>query len=221
MKSVVPATSSLLSRFPAWIPGGALFSRPIDAGGATPTLPKNGCSGIVIPVAEVAEHVDRVELDDLASCDCAGEILGQEAAPRSERVARVVDRRPDGLEAHLEHVARVRAFDVDRTGENVAARARSSSSNARRRCPSRAARRGSSRVPRARATSGCTSRARARSTSSPELTRSTGSPAASYQPHATVFGVGMSVCVPTGRRRRASAVAADRRRCARRRRRRN
>src|SRR5438309_5038990 len=30
-------------------------------------------------------------------------------------------------------------------------------------------------------------------TSSPELTRSTGSPAASYHPHATVFGVGMSV----------------------------
>ena len=30
-ESVVPATSSLLSRLPAWIPGGALFSRPIDA----------------------------------------------------------------------------------------------------------------------------------------------------------------------------------------------
>src|SRR5689334_1146967 len=32
------------------------------------------------------------------------------------------------------------------------------------------------------------------STSSPELTRSTGAPAASYQPHATVCGVGISVC---------------------------
>src|SRR5262245_44436356 len=31
-------------------------------------------------------------------------------------------------------------------------------------------------------------------TSSPDATRSTGSPAASYQPHATVFGVGISVC---------------------------
>src|SRR4051812_21155046 len=31
-------------------------------------------------------------------------------------------------------------------------------------------------------------------TSSPELTRSTGAPAASYQPQATVFGVGISVC---------------------------
>src|SRR6185436_1895134 len=31
-------------------------------------------------------------------------------------------------------------------------------------------------------------------TSSPELTRSTGAPAASYHPQATVFGVGMSEC---------------------------
>src|SRR6476660_5174143 len=31
-------------------------------------------------------------------------------------------------------------------------------------------------------------------TSSPELTWSTGAPAASYHPHATVFGVGMSEC---------------------------
>src|SRR5215470_4003287 len=30
-------------------------------------------------------------------------------------------------------------------------------------------------------------------TSSPDATRSTGSPAASYHPHVTVFGVGMSV----------------------------
>ena len=35
-------------------------------------------------------------------------------------------------------------------------------------------------------------------TSSPDATRSTGSPAASYHPHATVFGVGMSVCVRPG-----------------------
>ena len=35
-------------------------------------------------------------------------------------------------------------------------------------------------------------------TSSPDATRSTGSPAASYHPHATVFGVGMIVCVRPG-----------------------
>src|SRR5437764_15121627 len=35
-------------------------------------------------------------------------------------------------------------------------------------------------------------------TSSPELTRSTGAPAASYQPHATVFGVGINVCDAPG-----------------------
>src|SRR5689334_14221551 len=35
-------------------------------------------------------------------------------------------------------------------------------------------------------------------TSSPEATRSTGSPAASYQPHATVLGVGVSWCVLPG-----------------------
>ena len=35
-------------------------------------------------------------------------------------------------------------------------------------------------------------------TSSPDATRKTGSPAASYQPHATVFGVGISVCCLPG-----------------------
>src|SRR5438874_1122982 len=34
--------------------------------------------------------------------------------------------------------------------------------------------------------------------SSPEFTRSTGAPAASYQPHATVFGVGIKVCDAPG-----------------------
>ena len=41
MKSVVPATSSLLSMLPACIQGGALLSLPAD-GGATPMLPKKG-----------------------------------------------------------------------------------------------------------------------------------------------------------------------------------
>ena len=54
MKSVVPATSSLLSRLPACIHGGALLTRPEASGGATPMLPKKGCSGISIPGANRA-----------------------------------------------------------------------------------------------------------------------------------------------------------------------
>ena len=46
MNSLVPATRSLLSRLPAWFPGGLLLMRPADAGGATPMLPKNGRMGI-------------------------------------------------------------------------------------------------------------------------------------------------------------------------------
>src|SRR3989442_147740 len=49
MYSVVPATRSLLSRLPAWVPGGVLLTRPISGAGATPMLPKNGRSGITIP----------------------------------------------------------------------------------------------------------------------------------------------------------------------------
>jgi hypothetical protein len=52
MNSVVPATSSLLSRFPAWIHGGLLLTRPALGGGATPMLPKNGSSGTTIPGAK-------------------------------------------------------------------------------------------------------------------------------------------------------------------------
>ena len=36
---------SLLSRLPAWVPGGALLTRPAASSGATPMLPKKGCSG--------------------------------------------------------------------------------------------------------------------------------------------------------------------------------
>src|SRR5579863_3184713 len=48
IKSLVPATSSLLSRLPAWNHGGPLLMRPSASGGATPMLPKNGRSGISI-----------------------------------------------------------------------------------------------------------------------------------------------------------------------------
>ena len=54
MKSVVPATSSLLSRLPACTPGGALLTRPMATGGATPMLPKKGRSGMSIPGANRA-----------------------------------------------------------------------------------------------------------------------------------------------------------------------
>ena len=54
MNSVVPATSSLLSRFPACVDGGLLLTRPTLGAGATPMLPKNGFSGMTIPGANVA-----------------------------------------------------------------------------------------------------------------------------------------------------------------------
>ena len=59
MNRVVPATSSLLSRLPAWMPGGALLIRPEASGGATPMLPKNGRSGISIPSANRATIFSR------------------------------------------------------------------------------------------------------------------------------------------------------------------
>ena len=49
MKSVVPATSSLLSRLPACVLGGLLLTRPTSRAGATPMLPKNGFSGTTMP----------------------------------------------------------------------------------------------------------------------------------------------------------------------------
>src|SRR5437868_6599136 len=51
---VVPATRSLLSRFPPIIHGGALLKRPALSGGASPMLPKKGCSGISMPGANFA-----------------------------------------------------------------------------------------------------------------------------------------------------------------------
>ena len=54
MNSVVPATSALLSRLPACVPGGLLLMRPAAAAGATPMLPKKGCSGMTIPGANAA-----------------------------------------------------------------------------------------------------------------------------------------------------------------------
>ena len=54
MKSVLPATSSLLSMLPACLPGGLLLTRPSSGAGATPMLPKNGRSGITIPGANCA-----------------------------------------------------------------------------------------------------------------------------------------------------------------------
>ena len=51
MYSVVPATSSRLSRLPACRAGGLLLTRPSSGAGATPMLPKNGRSGITMPGA--------------------------------------------------------------------------------------------------------------------------------------------------------------------------
>ncbi len=59
MYSVLPATSSLLSRLPACRPGGLLLTRPSSGAGATPMLPKNGLSGITMPGANSAVIVLR------------------------------------------------------------------------------------------------------------------------------------------------------------------
>ena len=49
-------------------------------------------------------------------------IVGEVAASRAERVVGVGNRQLDFLDADFEHVARLRVFDVDRSGENVPAR---------------------------------------------------------------------------------------------------
>ena len=50
IKSLLPATNSLLSKLPAFFHGGALFHLPTSFAGATPMLPKKGLSGIRILV---------------------------------------------------------------------------------------------------------------------------------------------------------------------------
>jgi len=65
MNSVVPAHQLFVVRFPAWIPGGALFTLPAASGGAMPMLPKNGLSGMSIPPAEVPDHALPVQRNNL------------------------------------------------------------------------------------------------------------------------------------------------------------
>ena len=100
------------------MPGGLLLTRPSSGGGATPMLPKNGFSGITMPGANVAVIALPIERDDRDGAPALA-VLAHEAAAA---VVAVVDRQIDRQHLHLERVARLRAFDKDRTGEDVPAR---------------------------------------------------------------------------------------------------
>ena len=121
MKSVVPATRSLLSRLPAWMPGGPLLMRPAASGGATPMLPKNGRSGISMLSRELGDVALQVER--MTSSGALEILRGQHAALRAEAVVGVWNGDADLLDAHLQRVAGLGAFDIDGAGEDVAARA--------------------------------------------------------------------------------------------------
>ena len=115
---MLPATSSLLSRLPACRPGGLLLTRPSSGAGATPMLPKNGLSGMTMPGMNSAVIVVRSSVMIFDRTRPIA-VLRDEAAAA---VVAVVDRQVDRQHLHLEHVARLRAFDIDRTGQNVPAR---------------------------------------------------------------------------------------------------
>src|SRR5882724_9479998 len=93
MNSVEPATSSRLSRLPAWRPGGLLLTRPSSGAGATPMLPKN------------AQRAVAVLRHDPAAA-----------------VVAVVEREIDGENPDLQHVARLGTLDINRPSQDVPAR---------------------------------------------------------------------------------------------------
>ena len=101
MKSVVPATSSLLSMLPAFIQGGAESDLPDgggDAHGAEEGVQRDLNAG-----GEVGEHLCAIERDDFGAG--VGEVVGQEAAAGAKGVAGPGDVDGDFLDAHFEHVA--------------------------------------------------------------------------------------------------------------------
>src|SRR5271168_174581 len=118
MYSVVPATRSLLSRFPAMIQGGALLKRPALSGGASPMLPKKGCSGMSIPGAKCATMCWASSGIILI---LVGIIVRQVAAAGAEGVVGVRNGEFYGEDFYFEDVADLRAFNVNRPSENVSA----------------------------------------------------------------------------------------------------
>ena len=117
MYSVDPATSSRLSRLPAWRPGGLLLTRPISTAGATPMLPKNGFSGITIP----GTNSDVIVLLSSWRILVPARLSQFAAHVARAAVVAVVDRQIDRQHLDLEHVPGHRAFHVHRAGEDVTA----------------------------------------------------------------------------------------------------
>jgi hypothetical protein len=98
----------LLSRFPACTPGGALWTRPRRAAAHAHAAEERAQRDLDAErVGEAADHAPAVERDH-ARARRAGEVLGEEAAARAERVAGVGQVEVDPLDAHLEHVAPAR-----------------------------------------------------------------------------------------------------------------
>src|SRR5438046_3060060 len=71
-------------------------------------------------ISEMPDHALRIERDDADLS--VGKILRNGAGARTERVVSIRNRQLDLLDAHLEHIARLRAFNEDRPGENMPTR---------------------------------------------------------------------------------------------------
>src|ERR1022692_980255 len=119
MKSVVPATNSLLSMLPAWNQGGTLLIRPRLSGGATPMLPKNGRSGISMPAENRAIILSRSS--GMILVRAYGNSSGESGAG-PEGIVRVRNGKLYGSNAHLQRVARLGAFHIDGPCQDMAAR---------------------------------------------------------------------------------------------------
>src|SRR5262249_53572538 len=117
MYSVLPATSSRLSRLPAWRPGGTLETRPASGAGAPHRL-GGGCH------AEAA--VERPQRNDDARLELGGHLLAIQRQDLDRQIAlavlgqiavaavvAVVEREIDRQDLDLEDVTRLGVLDVD------------------------------------------------------------------------------------------------------------
>src|SRR5690348_12826545 len=89
------------------------------AGWRVADAPEKGTQRQLDSGGEVRDHLLLVERNDLGARVVV--VFGEPAAPRAETIVRVRDREVDRLDLHLEHIARIRAADIDRPGENVSA----------------------------------------------------------------------------------------------------
>ena len=106
---------------PAYSPGGTCCSWPGSLR-ATPIVPGNGRSGMTTPGRNSVTILVQVEIEifDLAVLVDLREL--PEHAGHVE--VRRIGARHDLVDPHLEHVAGLRAFDIDRPGEGVRPAAR-------------------------------------------------------------------------------------------------